>query len=278
MPDDELHRFSLEASGLSITVRGDCEQTVAKLNRYLLPWAPRKSSFPGPHDLSFLVTRAESNRFRISLEDRVLSASESMPYLLTLMQQVVDEAFIGRLTDRVAVHAGVVAISGKAIMLPGKSGSGKTSLVRQLLRCGASYFSDEYAIIDSNGLLYPYPRALMVRDENQEQHPVLAAEVQSAGKTPANGDRPITAAIEPAVAGQILFLEYEAGSSFEVHPISHGETLLGLLANTPHVLAEKPEIMAPLVALSRSTVAFEGRRGEVALAADEILRRALAQS
>jgi len=279
MADDGLLRFSLDASGLSIAVRGDCEQTLAQLNRYLLPWVPRETSLPVAPDLSFLVTRTDqADRFHLSLEDRVISPSEAMPYLFTLMQHEVDETLIGRLTDRAAIHAGVIALGGKAILLPGQSGSGKTSLVHELVRRGARYFSDEYAIVDPRGLVHRYPRALMIRDDKQVQHPVLAAEIQSAGKTPVAGDGAIASAPDPAAPGLILFLQYEPGSSFDVHPITHGETLVGLLANTPHVLAEKPEIMAPLMAAARSAAGFEGRRGDVAQAADEILRLALANS
>src|SRR4029453_11068539 len=41
------------------------------------------------------------------------------------------------------VHAGVVEWRGRAIVLPGRSRSGKTTLVTALLRAGARYYSDE---------------------------------------------------------------------------------------------------------------------------------------
>ena len=46
------------------------------------------------------------------------------------------------------VHAGVVANQGQAIMLPGESGSGKSSLTLALLKRGYSYFSDELAVVN----------------------------------------------------------------------------------------------------------------------------------
>src|SRR5258706_11422392 len=48
-------------------------------------------------------------------------------------------------------HAGVVEWGGKAVLIPGRTLSGKSSLVVEFLRAGAAYYSDEYAVIDSRG-------------------------------------------------------------------------------------------------------------------------------
>ena len=64
---------------------------------------------------------------------------------------------------RVFVHAGVVAWNGNAIVIPGSSFSGKSTMVSALLRAGATYYSDEYAVIDEQGRVRPYPRELRIR-------------------------------------------------------------------------------------------------------------------
>lgn len=69
----------------------------------------------------------------------------------------------GRLRRRVMIHAGVVTWRGAAIVLPGASGAGKTSLVIELVRLGARYYSDEFAIVDAGGRVFPYARPLCVR-------------------------------------------------------------------------------------------------------------------
>ena len=61
------------------------------------------------------------------------------------------------------IHAGVVAQDGVAIALPGVSFAGKTTLVSALVRAGAVYYSDEFAVIDKRGVVNPYPKALSVR-------------------------------------------------------------------------------------------------------------------
>ena len=66
--------------------------------------------------------------------------------------------------DRIFVHAGVVAQYGRRALLPGSSFTGKTTLVAALVRAGATYYSDEYAALDSDGLVHPYPKPLSTRD------------------------------------------------------------------------------------------------------------------
>src|SRR5579864_2048966 len=52
---------------------------------------------------------------------------------------------------RVFIHAGAVGWQGRAILLPGQSFTGKTSLVAALVRAGAGYYSDEFAVVDLQG-------------------------------------------------------------------------------------------------------------------------------
>ncbi len=64
------------------------------------------------------------------------------------------------------VHAGVVGWRGRAILIPGLSGSGKTTLVAALVKAGATYYSDEYAVLDQDGRVHPYARRLSIRVAN----------------------------------------------------------------------------------------------------------------
>lgn len=66
--------------------------------------------------------------------------------------------------DHVFVHAGVVAWKGKAVVIPGTSYSGKSTLVAELVRRGAVYYSDEYAVIDKKGHVSPFPKTLSMRE------------------------------------------------------------------------------------------------------------------
>ena len=64
---------------------------------------------------------------------------------------------------RVFVHAGVVGWRGKAIVIPGRTHTGKSTLVKALVEAGATYYSDEYAVLDKRGRVHPYARPLSMR-------------------------------------------------------------------------------------------------------------------
>src|SRR5207237_2668254 len=65
--------------------------------------------------------------------------------------------------SRVFIHAGVVGWKGKAIVIPGKSFHGKTTLTAELVKRGALYYSDEYAVLSEEGMVYPFPKTLSMR-------------------------------------------------------------------------------------------------------------------
>jgi hypothetical protein len=62
------------------------------------------------------------------------------------------------------VHAAAVEIAGRATMIVGAPGAGKTSLAALLVRDGAEYLSDEVALLDpASGLLHPFALPLAVK-------------------------------------------------------------------------------------------------------------------
>jgi len=115
---------------------------------------------PGWHPYHLLY--AGSARLARTLElAELFTRLESHLELLT--------AFLAR--GHLFVHAGVVGWQGRAIIIPGRSFSGKTTLVKALIEAGASYYSDEYAIFDATGQVHPYPIALAIRDESWPKPP-----------------------------------------------------------------------------------------------------------
>ncbi len=244
-------RFRISGPRFSIHVESDCAETSGRLERYLLPWLPRVSGHAFDRDVRVVVSRtARPGYIRVEWNGRTIAASERYPYVFTLIQQAADEETLRRLADEAVLHSGVVAHRGRAIILPGSSGSGKSSLVRELLRQGAEYCSDEFAIVDPRGWVHPYPRAMFLRDESGEQYPALAADLGAAVRT------------EPVPAALILFLRYESGGGFEIAPLDQSETLMRMLQNTPDILTEKPHVFEPLKTTASRAKAFAGIRGE----------------
>ena len=56
-----------------------------------------------------------------------------------------------RITRRLPLHAGAVAIEGNAVALLGPSGSGKSTLIASLLEHGCTLLSDDLILVDEEG-------------------------------------------------------------------------------------------------------------------------------
>ena len=66
----------------------------------------------------------------------------------------------------VFLHAGVAVWNGAAILIPGRSHAGKSTLTKSLIEAGAVYYSDEFAPVLPNGLVIPYPKPLSLRSSS----------------------------------------------------------------------------------------------------------------
>jgi hypothetical protein len=75
--------------------------------------------------------------------------------------QKILERLIGEFADFLVFHAAVVAEDGEALIIAGLPGSGKTTLVIELLKRGFTFYSDDFCPIhQKTGLVHPFPRSL----------------------------------------------------------------------------------------------------------------------
>lgn len=68
--------------------------------------------------------------------------------------------------NRTFLHAGVVGLDNLAVILPGSSSSGKSTLTKALLELGGVFYSDDLAALDESGLVHAYPKPLSIRTPN----------------------------------------------------------------------------------------------------------------
>ena len=161
---------------------------------------------------------------------------------------------------RVFVHAGVVGWKGRAILIPGSSHSGKTTLVDQLIRAGATYYSDEYAVLDGRGLVHPYARALGLRMPNSNQSKKVPAEEIGA----AVGSKPLR-------VGLVVATNYKAGARWQPRPLTRGKGVLELLSNTVSARSQPEMALRILPAALASARILKGVRGEAGEIVESIL-------
>ncbi|HEX3436985.1 MAG TPA: hypothetical protein VHT24_09470 [Pseudacidobacterium sp.] len=250
--------FGIQAFGCNIQVMTACAEAYAMLDRYVFPSLPRTAGFISHPDLVIRIVRS-ADQFQLLANGVAAASARHVIDLVVDLIRVLDEAVVERLTTLRAVHAGAVLCNGQALLLPGVTHAGKSSLVAELLRRGATYFSDEYALIDPEGLVHPYPRPLLLRNGRPEQFPVLPGECGA------------FVSHTPAPIGWILFLEYSSEHTWKITPLSQGEAVLALLQNTPHVLAQSPDLPAVFQRAVAGATCYAGKRSEAADAVCQIL-------
>lgn len=161
---------------------------------------------------------------------------------------------------KVFLRAGVVGWRDRAIVIPGGAGSGKSTLVRALVGCGATYYSDEYAVLEGN-LVQPFPS----RSHNWlSLGNSLGYWLHDLGNSqPA----------KPVPVGIILFAPYQSGAVFKPKLISRGKSLLGMFKHAVAAQRNPEQVLRSLETVSRRCNALEGVRGDAQTVATYLLER-----
>jgi hypothetical protein len=161
---------------------------------------------------------------------------------------------------RVFVHAGVVGWRDAALLIPGRSYSGKSTLVAALVQAGAIYYSDEYAVLDERGRVHPYPRSLSLRQPPGTKATRHAVE--------AWGGR---IGVKPLPVGLVAVSHYHAGSHWRPRRLTSGQGVLALLAHTVSARRQPAVALGTLQQVATRATILKGRRGEAGAVAPQLL-------
>jgi len=168
-----------------------------------------------------------------------------------------------RASRRIFVHAGVVGYAGKAIVLPGRTLTGKTTLVEELLRLGATYYSDEYAVFSEAGRVYPFAKPLSVREKRGHGRPIRRDPSQYHAEV---GSKPLP-------VGLVVLTRYRPGVTFRPRRMTNGKAILALLENTVPARRRPKKSFRTLERVVSNAPVLRGSRGDAHQAAEAILRR-----
>jgi len=260
--------FSFEGYGAVITLRASDASVLAALPRVLPPGARPSGalSFSRAADALYSVvatpatpTRGVAPAHVLFEGSRRIAESADLDALLARLESEVHFKVALASRTRLFVHAGVVGWRGTAILVPGRTHTGKSTLVAALVRAGATYYSDEYAVLDDAGLVHPFARPLGIRDDRGRTHPVSAA---SLGATVAGAAAPV---------GLVISTRHVAGARWRPTPMSPGETVLALLENTVAARRRPADALRMLGAAVAKARALRGVRGDAARVAEQIL-------
>ena len=157
---------------------------------------------------------------------------------------------------RVFIHAGAVGWKGKAIVIPGKSGSGKTRLPAALVEAGATLFSDEHAVLDPKGRVHPYPLPLRMKERRNGRTSEVTVEALGGA-----------AQARPLPVGLVLSTRYDPEASGRLRRMSEGRAALALMAHAVQARIRPNRVMEASGRAAEEALRLQGRRGE----ADEIV-------
>ena len=162
--------------------------------------------------------------------------------------------------SRVFVHAGAVGWRGQAIVLPGRSYAGKTTLVAALVRAGATYYSDEFAVLDERGRVHPYPRPLVLRPRAGE----ASADASAVPTEFPVGRRPLPVRL-------VALTQYQAGERWRSETLTPGQAMLALMENAVPVRHRPETTLKTLKEVVSRAPVIKGVRGEVEDAVTRLL-------
>jgi hypothetical protein len=252
-----------ESHGVRVGVRCNLPSLSGRLHQ-LLPPGSRPASGPAVDALVSLWVpggrRPRPARVYAGSERR--ACTRDLAQALAVIESELRQAVATHARGRTFVHAGVVGWRGRAILVPGRSRSGKTTLVAELVRAGAEYLSDEFAVLDAHGRVHPFAKRLSFRGAGGCDRHARQAAVEEIGGRVARGPLPV---------GLVAVAEYQPGAVWSPVPLTPGQALLELLAHTVPARL-RPE--ASLEALGLAVVGaalVKGPRGE----ASETARRLL---
>jgi hypothetical protein len=171
-------------------------------------------------DLVYQLNRDARGRRVIIQNGEKIAGGGTHKKFFKFWESILRVGIAERAVDLVFLHAGVVGWKGKAIIIPADSFKGKSTLVSELVRNGAEYYSDEFAIIDRNGLVYPFARPIGRRTEDYKPYELKIEEL--------GGSFGLT----PIPIGLVLITEFKADAKWSPKILTPGQGVLEMIPFT----------------------------------------------
>jgi hypothetical protein len=256
---DTREDIGFESFGVRVRVTADTPEVLERIPALLPPDAqPCPAS---KAEISLSVLGRPGGPYDFLIDDSPATQEIDLDFALTMLEAQLRIHVGLRAPNRIFVHAGVVAHEGRAIVIPGRSFAGKTSLVLALVRAGAVYYSDEFAVLDEQGLVHPFAKLVSVRDQDEIQSD---HEIERFGGIA--GDVPLE-------VSAVVFTQYRPGTAWNPTELSPGRGALGLFANALAALQRSEEAMQVITLAVDGAVLLQGDRGEADEVAQPLLDR-----
>jgi hypothetical protein len=257
------HKFYIESFGVKIGFSTNSAEALEAVREAV------KSYLPGcfedieeietEHNFTFVWNKSKRDTLYKNGEMifRVETRKFSVNTVASQIRLTVAEFAVGR----VFIHSGVVSWKGKAIIIPAKSMGGKTTLTAALVKRGALYYSDEYAILDEEGFVHPFPKTLSIRGilDNHQQVEHTVEEI--GGKS----------ALEKTRIGMFLISRYQSNVQWNPQILSRANGIFEILNHTVPIRTNPDYTFRVLTQAVSQAVIVKADRGDVLKSVNLIL-------
>lgn len=255
--------FSFTSHGVKLGLRVSNIELLELLYKHL-PYRCEKNDATVVDRLFSVVSKIDekkqSVRYNLYSNEMLFGKNFSIQQLQNTFASLTSLAVAELSDEKLFIHCGVVGWQGKAVLIPGRSHDGKSTLVAQLVKLGASYYSDEFAVLDNEACISAYPRPILLRDPLTKIRRDI--DIDDIGGKVGSKTLPV---------GIIIITKYKSGSSWKPKSISAGHGLLALLGNT-HSAQRSPErAMKILTQVVSDATILSSDRGEADKTAHGIL-------
>lgn len=235
--------FVFRGYGASIGVDLPSDLDLAGLMRFVAPELNAEEIDPrGPSDL--LLTRW-NGAFHLTLGERRYGPYRSMENVFRGVSNGI-HFVLGKRSPMTFLHAGSIELDGSAVVFPGRSRWGKSTLVAALIDQGCGYLSDEYAVVSSEGAVFPFSKPIRLRRGD-------GADYATPVGVSAPGGLPCAA---------VILTQYEEGSVWNPEPLTAGSAALGILQTALQSRDAPDQVLEAVAAMVRKAVCYKGARGD----------------
>lgn len=209
----------------------------------------------------FEITCTPSGTYRLVLDGKYLASGRSRRKFLKFFDAMIRVTIGEHAVDRVFMHAGVVGWKGSAILLPADSFAGKSTLTAELVRQGAEYLSDDFAVLDADANVYPWARPLAMRTDEVKFRPFELTVSELGGRS----------AVGPLPVKFVILTRYEPEDQEPLSVLSPGS---GVMQMMPFALSlnSRPQFsLKVLHNIATRAIIASGRRGSAEVFAKTLL-------
>ena len=227
--------------GLRVMVRSDSLEFTTQVRRALRCFPTSLEDRPPDATYSLVKSPTKKQAHCLYHEGSIVARGVHLWFLFRRLECQLDFLLSELVDGPLLLHAGAVSRDGSGIIMPGSSGSGKSSLTLALIQRGYSYFSDEIAVVDPETReLGSFPKPLSIK--NKSVFPDLArrrdlwfgpeTDEPEAVWYIHPGDLSLLVTVQPVPIRHIIFPSYGPHGDSQLVPLSPGKALRQLATNS----------------------------------------------